>query len=229
MPTVNLRFVPPDMENLVKLTIFESSDVSGPFVKIEDVTSIGAYPTYIDSYSTSLAVSLTGWFTIQWEDDKGAKSEMSAPVQGGTDSLVWQVVSRVRQRDPSLSEAVIVQEAEAAIQSYFGDTVDPYDPTLEVSYRILNGLVYLSMARSYVTTTVTQGAASSATIGLVSFKSQSGGSSTTVDVQALLDLADQALGVHTSYVMLLEEITVGNSVGRSWLDQSRLVIETEVM
>jgi hypothetical protein len=173
------------------------------------VTAIGTYPEYIDKYTTDLASNAADWFTIQWEDSKGAQTPLTAAIQGGTGTLIDKIVTRVLERDRTLDRRVVSQEAEAAIQQALGENVDPYDPTLvtSISYRKLGGLVYLTMARSYIVAALstTSEAVSSATMGLVSFK-QSSGTNVSRDVESLIDLANRELGISASFVMILADI-----------------------
>lgn len=208
MASVFLQFAPPEREGFVKLHIYEAPDAVSALVEIEEVTAIGTYPDYIDSYSTDLAASATDWFAIRWEDNKGTLTAMSSRMQGGTTTLVGEVVNRVRQRDLGISENIARQEAEAAVEQYFG--VDPY--SVEISdipagqqYRTINGLTYLTMARSYLVKASTTKNVQSATLGLVSFRSESG-STQEVDIQALINLANIELGLNTSIVLQMEDI-----------------------
>lgn len=223
--SVPFKFVPPEQENLVKLHIFEAVAANGPYNEIEVVTAVGTYPDYIDNYTTNLATSATDWFSLQWEDDKGALGEMSAPVKGGEDTLVGLVVDRARERDRSLDIRILTQEAEAAIEGYYGTTVNVYDPALAIgaSYRVLNGLTYLTMARSYIVSQAlnASGNVESATMGLISFRSGSSpAASIKQDIEGLIALANKDLGISTSYVMLIEDI---EAVTYPTYDHSRLV------
>lgn len=222
MADVPLNFIPPGEEGVTALLIYESGAQAGPFVPIETVTAVGTYPDYITEYMTSAATAADDWFTISWLIN-GIETEMSQPIKGGTTTLVQKIIDRVRDRDRFLSERVVAQEAEAAIQQAFGDNVDPYDSALvaSTSYRKLMGLVYLTMARSYVFGPLAQGSSSveSATMGLVSIKE----SSSTTDekaIQKLLDLANAELGLSTSYVMLMEDAEEAQYIT---YDHSRLV------
>lgn len=207
MAKVTLDFIPPDAPDIVALRINESAAKTGPFVQIERTTAIGIPPDYITKYTTSLAASDADWFTISWENAAGDIGEQSAPWQGGTTSLVQKIIDRVRERDASIDERIVAQEAEGVIQWVLGDNVDPYDPSLSVSYRQLNGMTYLVMARAYTVQAVTTsgGAIDSATMGLVSFKNSSG-STSKIDAGALIDLANRELGIATSFVLQLEDI-----------------------
>lgn len=207
MPSIPLQFIPPDVEDLVALNIYESANALGPFIKIETVNDIGVYPTYIDNYTTDLATSEDDWFAVDWTDAKGAVTPKSAPIKGGTTTLVDQIVSRVRQRDSSVSVQVVAQEAEGAIEKYLG--VDPYtvyDPTV-FSYSQLNGITYLVLARTFLVQSAQSSDVSSATLSLVSFRTESG-TKKSVDVQALIDLAADELGISSSRVlqMCIEEV-----------------------
>ena len=226
MASVPLSFISPDEPNLIKLHILESTSALGPWSEIEVVTfPLGEPPT---DYTTNVAISATDWFSIQWEDNKGAFSDLSPAVQGGVDLLIHKVVKRVMERDSTLDRRVVVQEAEAVIESFFGS--DPYSPTLTATYRQLSGLTYLVLARSAIATAVissTSGSSNvaSATLGLVSFRNEAGTASAVTkaqeDVKALLDLANMYLGISTSFVMQLEEICTTYSL--SSYDHSRLI------
>jgi hypothetical protein len=207
MVSVHLTFQPPDQEDITKLYIYESTVSSDVGAVIETVTAVGTYPDYISTYTTALATTANDYFRIQWEDSKGAKTDISAPVRGGTETVVGQVVKRVLERSPNLSPQVVQQEAEAAIQFYYGTNVDPYDVTLDPNYVILNGLTYLVLARASVATAVISGGdVASATIGLVSMRSGSTASSSKVDYTALFDIAFNLLGKPGSVVLQMTEI-----------------------
>jgi hypothetical protein len=198
--SVSLEFVPPDQPEIVALRIFEATSSDGPFAQIERTTEIGTYPAYISRYTTANANSADDWFAIQWEDDKGALSVMSAPVRGGVPNLVQVVTDRVFQRDPALDKAVVLWEAEGVIEQFYGEGVDPY--TAEVpGYRKLNGLVYLTMARCYAFESAVE--SESVTIGLVRLQ-QSGTAQKNID--GLIELANQALGWNTSVVLQMRDI-----------------------
>lgn len=204
MAKVPLDFLPPTAPDITKLHIYEATVKTGPFVEIELVTAVGTYPTYISHYVTSNATLALNWFAIAWEDAAGAVSDMSSPIKGGTDTVVEQVVTRMLQRDSTISLAIAVQEAEALVQTYFG-VDDPYDPALKATYTQLNGLTYLAMARSYIFSVIKSGNVEKATMGLVSFQTSTG-STKTVDIQALIDLANLTLGIGTSIILQMAEI-----------------------
>ena len=203
MASVPLKFNPPEEEGLVALLIEEGPSDVGPFVQIEEVLNVGTYPDYIAEYTTDDAVSAVNWFRIRWRDDKGAHTPYTSPMQGGTTTLVAKVKDRVKQRDPSLVDAVVYQEVEAIVAEYFG-VEDPYDPTLTASYKVLNGLTYLALARSYIFRLIQAGDLESAQLGLVKFTNSKGQG--TVDIDALIDLANVNLGINTSRILQMEDI-----------------------
>lgn len=210
MPSISLQFVPPDNPDLDKLRICEGATRTGLFGIIETVDDIGVYPNWINRYTSMNAVdALNHWFAIQWVDKFGAADDLSAPIKGQTQLLIAEVISRVHERDHKLSMQIANQEAEAAIEQYFGK--DPYtvDPDVDIAagkkYRILNGLTYLVLARSYLAMLISQNAIESATLSQVSFKTQQAGPQTK-DIDQLIDLANQFLGLNTSLVLQLAEV-----------------------
>ena len=190
---------------------------------------MGSYPNYITRYTTSSAVSLSDWFRIQWEDSKGALTELSEPVQGGTESLLSQIVEMVLLRDGSLNENVVAQEAAAAIEMVFKVT-NPFSlPADYGTYTKRIGLVYMIMARSYISTVVRQSQSDSYQAGLVSQKASNSTKVTTDTIRWLLDQANALLGTGYTLVMLLEDIDptgIGAASSIEW-DQSRLLLSIE--
>lgn len=233
MPSVFLDFVPPnDIPNLVSLYILEATTKDGPFNEIEEVTEIGTSGNYITTYTTENATSKTNWFAIFWEDDKGAQTPYSAAVQGGTRTLVAEIVSRVLLRDPSINEAIATQEAEAAISDYYG-VLDPYsiDPET-VPPNVISGMTYYTMARCYISSAVSTSTAATAggkwVAGLVSLDTSSSSKATSIwdNIENLLRVANRELGRSYSIVALMEEITVAGGYRRVvGADLSRLIIE----
>ena len=223
MAQIRLKFIPPDEEGITALNVYESAAKESPFTLVETTTEVGTYPNWINEYVATAITNPSWWFSITWVID-GVETDLSSPIKGGTDTLVEQIVNRVRERDSSLNERIVAQEAEGAIQTVYGDSQDPYDADLAatVSYRKLQGLVYLVMARAYIAKAVTSssGSVQSATMGLVSFKSATNAQSVTKDVQALIDLANRELGISTSFVMLMEDI---EEATYQTYDHSRLV------
>lgn len=224
MASVAFRLVPPDVEDLVLLRIYEGATADGQFNQIEDVNEIGTYPDYIDNYTTNAAADATDWFAVQWIDSKGAVTPLSAPVKGGTTTLVDEITRRVLERDGSLDLRVVTQEAEAAIEQYLG--VDPYTTYDQASftYRTLTGLTYATLARAQITNLVVS-TGEGYTAGLVSQKSDSGGASRD-NIEWLIAEANKLLGLSLSFVMLLQDIdpTGLGTVSSISYDQSRLAI-----
>lgn len=223
MADVALKFNPPADPDITALHIEEANDSTGPWVPIDIEEDVGAYPDYISEYTTSLATSNMAWFRIRWRDTKGAFTDYSQPVQGGTSSLVAEVKDRVMQRDPMLVDAIVYQEAEAVVSQVFG-TENPYDPTLSASYRVLSGLVYLTLARSLIARVIQSSVENieSATIGIVSFKTVAKVESIEKSVAPLIAMANSMLGISTSFVLVMEEVTLA-SKSRSSYDHSRLI------
>jgi hypothetical protein len=231
--SVYLDFIAPnEIPDLVALHIFEAANSAGPFNEIEVVTAIGTQGSYITSYTTDKALATTDWFTIQWRNSKGALTDMSMPVQGGSQSLVAEIVSRALLRDPSLNEAIVAQEAEIAVSEYYG-TQDPLSiPVQGVPLKTLSGLTYFTMARSYVakasSTTTTAGGKWVA--GLVSLDTSSSSKTTNAwdNIEALLRIANRELGRSYSVILLLEEIEVaGRYKQLVAADLSRNIIEVQ--
>lgn len=224
MASVHLKFVPPDLEDLQNLLIFESPSQNGLFTQIENVTAIGVYPTYIDEWTTTYATSVSNWFAIQWEDSKGAVSDISASVQGGVSTAISEVVSRVAIRDSSLNEHVILQEAEAAIQ-YVYPLIDPYDPTFHPSYVEMRGLTNLTLAMCYMVS-MAQVHSSAWVAGIVSMKTSDTAIQQRADaIERLLKAANKDLGLNFSMIAYLEDLLVAGAHEVVSIDQTRLLVE----
>jgi hypothetical protein len=229
--SVFLNFTPPDREDLTKLHIFESPNATGPWTNIETVTAVGTYPNYISSYTTNLAASALSWFSIQWEDSKGAKTDQSNSIRGGTETLVGEIVDRVLVRDGTLDEQVVLAETEAIIERYFG--TDPYtiDPST-VGYATKNSLAKIVQAKSMYSTLITSATTGDSwTAGLVSMKSSSGSSSGTnalAVIDALMKEAARELGLGVSIVAQMANLQIAGGFSQIVsADISRLMIEVE--
>lgn len=230
--SVYLDFIAPNsIPNLTKLHIYEATVKDGPFTEIEAVTPVGAMGNYITSYTTDKAASASNWFAIAWEDSKGALTDLSGGMQGGASTLVYTVTQRVLLRDPSLSEEIVVQEAEAAISDYYGVT-DPYsiDPAT-VPPNVMSGLTYYTMARCYVSSVVTSTATTGGkwVAGLVSLDTSSSSKTSAWDnIENLLKLANRELGKSYSMIFLLKEIEVAGGYKQVVAaDISRSIIEVQ--
>lgn len=229
MPSVHLTFTPPAREGFTKLYIYEAPAVDGTFVLRETITAIGEFPDYIREYSTDQALNVYDWFAIQWEDNKGVQTDISASVRGGSTTLVGQVVNRMLLRDPTLDEIIAQQEAEAAVADYYS-VIDPYAIAYaNISPMIISGLTNLALVRSYLTRVITATTAGSSwTAGIVAMKDSSGGSQSLDSLKALLAMANRDLGKSLSLKFLMAEIEVAGGYRQLVsADISRLIVEVE--
>ena len=226
MAVVPLRFTPPAEPGWDTLHIFESPTQNGTYTEIDQTPS--GTPNYIDRFTTDQATQADYWFAIQWSDPEGATTELSAGVQGGTETLVGILVQRILLRDSTINENVAAQEAEAAISAYFGvDDPATIDPAT-VNPKILEGLTLLALAWGYTIISTTQSNVQKFTAGLVSL--DQGSSSTTrtsASVDQLLKLANSLLGRNYSAIAALKEIPVAGRFTQlvSTVDLSRTMIE----
>lgn len=206
---VTIRFTAPSDPDTAALRIYESAAQLGPFVQIDRTAAIGAYPNFIDHYTTTQATDKNDWFAIAWEDSSGAVGDMSTPLKGGTLSLIATLIDRVLQRDKSLSGDVVRQEAEATVETLFA--IDPYTADLTTlvasgkQYRTLNGLTYMVLARALMARMIQNIESESATLGLVSFKASSGKTG-LADIDALIEMAERDLGIGGTVVIDMERI-----------------------
>ena len=225
---VTLDFTAPIDPDIETLKVWESNNPDTGFVVIDSTSNVGEYPNYISRFTTLLATNDSDWFAISWVNAAGDESDLSAPIQGRTTTLVGKIVDRVLLRDSSLDERIVVQAAEYVISTVL-HTEDPYDIALltGITYRQLEGLTLLTMARSMVSE-MTSGSSASYTAGLVSQKEDTG--SRTMDiVRDLIAEGNKALGLGFTYIMLLEDIdpTGLGSISTVGIDQTRLMLEFE--
>lgn len=210
MAQVNIKVTQPDEPTVASCHVYESANPTGPFVEIANIPV--APGQVLESVDVDATLA-TDWFAVQWADAQAAwLTPLSPPVKSGEQSFVQIVVDRVMQRDRSLDPDIVRQEVEAAIERYFGK--NPYGVSLAdipdgKQYQIINGLTYLGMARSYLAASASESNVQSATLGMVSFRSESG-TQRNVDVQALLDAANLELGISTSLVLQMEDIITAN-------------------
>ena len=225
MASVELQFLPPDSEDIVTLHVEEAPAMGGPFTQVQTFPA-GTYPNYIYTAVVDNAVSATDWFRIRWQDSAGGYTPYSDPVQGGTTTIVSQVMDRVILRDPSLDPLVVGQEAEAAVCWYFG-VDDPYsvDPS-QATPQILSGLTMLTLARCYVINLISQGTTTKWQAGLVSMDQSSSTKQAWDAIEKMILFANRELGRNYSAVLMLEEIAVGGGYKQLKVyDVSRLMIE----
>jgi hypothetical protein len=204
MASVALDFLPPAVPDIVKLSIYEGIEQDGEYTLIEEITEIGVYPNYITRYTTEEATNSAGWFRIQWTDNKGATTEFSGAIQGGTYLLISKLMDRVMLRDATLDENLVSQACEWVISKFF-ITENPYDVTLAATYNQLEGLTLLSLARALLHTLAQASMDESYTAGLVSQKAGVGNLAGRKDIIAtLVNEANNILGLNFTVVMLLE-------------------------
>jgi hypothetical protein len=226
--SVYLNFTRPIEPDIARMRIYEAPVKAGPFNVIEEVTAVGTYPNYISDYTTNAAVSVADWFAIQWVNLKGAESDLSAPIQGNTTSLIGEIVQRVLLRDSSLDEVIATQEAEAVVAEYF-NVVDPYSVLPTVSPKILRGLTNMTLVRTYLSSIITSTGAGSGekwSAGIVSMDTSVSSTKQLNDMQALLKMANDDLGLNQSIVLLIKEIEVAGGYKRlQGVDLTRSIYE----
>jgi hypothetical protein len=223
---VELQFLPAEEEGMVTLHVEQSSLQGGPFTEIQSFPA-GTYPNYIHEAVVTNATDPSYWFRIRWEDASGNYTPFSDPVQGGTTSIVAQVMNRVILRDPSVETLIAGQEAEAAVSEYF-NVDDPYSvEASKVNPRILSGLTLLTLARAYTVRLIT-GAGQTArwSAGLISMQSGTTSTQSWDAIDKMVTLANRELQRNYSAVLLLNEITVGGRYQQlKGVDLSRTLIE----
>jgi hypothetical protein len=223
MASVRLDFIPPTEPDLVELRIYESVAKEGPFSLIETVTAIGDYPNYLSTYTTTNATAVDYWFAIDWYDNKGGHLGVSDPIQGNTQLLLGEIVSRALTRDPSINENVVYDEAQAVLEMFLPPGTDIEDAPIEMAtYNERSGLTLLTMARCYIFS-ISEGE-QEYTVGLVSQKLKN---SRSMDyVNELLRRAEAALGINHSAILQMAEIPVAGRLNQT-VDLSRLLIELQ--
>ncbi len=222
---VELQFLPPDTEQVITLHVEEATSSAGPFAEVQTFPA-GTFPNYIDVAIVTNAASPTDWFRIRWEDSSGGLTPYSAPIQGGTSTVVGEVIDRVILRDPGVNHTIIGQEAEASVSWYYG-VDDPYSILAsEANPRILSGLTTLTLARVYTGQLITQSTSTKWTAGLVSMDSTASSSSAWNNIQKMLEIANRELGRNVSVVALMKEVSVAGGFKQlKSFDVSRALIE----
>lgn len=225
MAGVELQFLPPDEDDIVMLHVEESSAQGGPFAEIQTFPA-GMYPDYIRDADVTNATSSTDWFRIRWQDDSGNYTPYSDPVQGGTTTVVAQVMDRVILRDTDVVPLIAGQESEAAVAWYYGEP-NPYDvdPSLATP-QILSGLTMLTLARIYTINLLTAaGMQQKWQAGLVSMDVTIQPASWAA-IDKLIALANRQLGRNYSTVLVLAEVQVAHGYKQLVAyDASRALIE----
>lgn len=226
MASVHLRFIVPDREDLVSMKIYEGVTATGTFAQIESVANIGTYPNYIDEYTTEAASNASHYFAIEFLDSKGATTGLSAPVKGDAELLIGDISQRVLERDSSLNERVVLQEAESAIYYAF-PAYDPYDPTLQVDYVEKRGLTNLTLAMCYLTE-MARTPGFSWTAGIVNLKTSDAAIKMRAQsIDRLITQANRDLNLTFSMIAFLEDIPVAGQdvMELTSVDISRLIVE----
>lgn len=222
---VELQFLPPETEDIVTLHVEESISSAGPFSEVQTFPA-GTYPNYIDIAVVTNAASPADWFRIRWEDETGNFTPYSSPIQGGTTTIVAQVMDRVILRDPAVNHLIAGQESEASVSWFYG-VDDPYsvDPS-EASPRILSGLTILTLARIYTGQLITQSTSGKWAAGLVSMDNSVSSASAWKNIENMIDLANRELGRNVSVVAVIKEIEVAGGMRQlKSFDVSRALIE----
>jgi hypothetical protein len=204
--SVRLDFMPPTLPDIAALHIEEAPEAQGIFQEIDRVTDIGSFPSYISYYTTFNATNLNYWFRIRWETTQGVFTPYSQVLQGGTRTLVQEIVDRVMLRNPSLNEIIVTQEAQAVISGFYGVP----DPNLiqmsEATYIEIRGITNMTLARSLISTYLASGGTvSKYTAGLVSLQSGATTADPTKAIEALITAANDDLGLRYSVVLLMKE------------------------
>jgi hypothetical protein len=212
MASVRLDFTPPTLQDIQSLRVEEAPDKTGPFQEIDFTTVVGTYPNYISYYTTQDASSENYWFRIRWQTTQGVYTPYSEALQGGTKTLVQEIVDRTMLRNRSLNEVIVTQEAQAVIASYF-NTDDPNSIPADGATQVeIRGMTNMTLARSLIATSLASGGtASGFTAGLVSIKSGTTGADPTKAIEALIKAAQEDLGGGTSLVLLMAEIESGRA------------------
>lgn len=228
MATITLKFLPPTDPNIKTLHVSEATAMSGPFSEIDSTDAVGSYPTYIDQFTTSLAASETNWFSISWENTAGDVSDLSAPIQGGTSSLISEIVDRVLLSDASMDENIVYQEAEVVISQTMGTQSPQALQSSDATIKQISGMTYLTLARTLVRDVSGSSNVESYTAGIVALKTGTATTSNKDQIDALLKMAARDLGVTVNgIVMQLKEIPVGGNYKRlpMTVDLSRAIVE----
>jgi hypothetical protein len=224
MASVRLDFTPPTIPDITKLHIEEAPAMEGPFTQIEVTTEVGTYPGYISYYTTQTATSTNDWFRIRWETSAGVMTAYSGALQGGTKTLVQEIVDRVLLRNPSLNENVVTQEAQAVVSQVFPQEDPNTLLASDATYVQIRGMTNMTLARSLIATSLASGGtASGFTAGLVSIKSGSTAADPTKAIDALIKAANDDLGLNYSVVLLMAEVEGVQQAQLHGIDLSRTI------
>lgn len=206
MASVPLSFAPPTEPDIANLHIFESDNALTGFVEIDIVTA-GIFPDYITRYTTHLASRADNWFAIAWENTEQVLSPLSAPIKGGTTTLIGELVDRVLLRSPDQDENVVLQEAEATI-SFVYKVPDPYTIDISTVNRLwlteLTNLTLVAAQYVYVANLASSGV--EYTVGMVSQGVVKGDAGAVLDALERLERrALRRLGIGGSLIGKIQE------------------------
>jgi len=227
MAVVELQFLPPDTSDIQTLHVEEASSADGAFTEIQTFPA-GSSPEYISSVEVTNAIDPLDWFRIRWQDSVGNFTPYSQPIQGGTTTIVAQVMDRVILRNPTVNSLIAGQEAEAVVADYFSVN-DPYsiDPT-QANPKLLSGLTLLALARVYTLRLISAGTTAKWSSGLVSMDTSTNTAQTWGAVDKMIELANRELGRNYSVVAMIKEIEVAGGFRQlKSLDVSRALIEIQ--
>jgi len=212
MASVRLDFTPPMLPDVTELHIEEAPTQDGTFAEIEVVTAVGTYPNYISNYTTTFATDNNYWFRIRWETSQGVSTPYSLALQGGTKTLVQEIVDRTLLRNPTLNEIIVTQEAQAVISESFPGQDPNTIPVEDATYVQIRGMTNMTLARSLIATTLASGgSASKFTAGLVSLQAGTTSADPTKAIEALIKAANDDLGTGASYVLLMSTVDPSGS------------------
>src|SRR5215467_3249709 len=204
---VRLDFTPSTLPDVASLHIEEAPDQAGSFSEIEIVTAVGTYPNYISYYTTENATDLSYWFRIRWETGNGVFTPYSGALQGGTMTVVQEIVNRTLLRNPSLNEIIVTQEAQAVVSEQFPGEDPNMVPVQDATYVQLRGMTNMTLARSLIATSLASGGSvSKFTAGLVSLQAGTTSADPTKAIEALIKAANDDLGTGASYVLLMATV-----------------------
>jgi len=224
--TVPLGFLPPSQPNMVKLHILESSSPDGPFYEIESTDQIGSYPDYISFFETTKANNSQDYFSIIWEDSKGALTPTSSPIQGGRKTLLGEVVERVMIRNPELDKNVVGEEAAAIIERALHISPFITDYAYLTRSQIL-GLVYVTLASTLFSELVSEGYTDiDYTAGLISEKANSNLTSISETIQKLEKRGMRLLHMPGSLIATVNDDLFLNGVLKSQIVVDGVIPDT---
>lgn len=221
-----IKFVPPDDDNIETAKIYTSPDKTGPWTisHVIETDEIGVYPDYIDKYTIISEPGL--WVTVSFVTGTGVESPKANPLLLGTDTVIGELIDRILRRDSTLNENVVKEVAEATLEKFFNK--DPYEVMpAQLTYKRYYGLTMLALASIYRIRENTSTQPTSWTAGLVSLNTAKGGSP-GADIEALEKEAAKWLGLSGSRIAQMAKVEIASGLSEIVCrDLSRLMIEVE--